>query len=160
MIDYAAILAELEGQEQLDRHALAKTQAGIAAIRPLVNGKKPAKAAKGRTPKVPKTPAGRPAASGRGAPIPADVLAVMKAMYEKGAALAEITKSTGRTTSSIYGQASAGKWKRPKGQGVPSKSAAATTATGTMLAGRVSCPSCHVKTDRDPCQHCGSAVRR
>lgn len=163
MIDYVELLATLEQQVNEQEAEVAKTHELIAAVRKQVGATGKIPRANGRRPKAAKGARSKPAAakpskgSGRGNPIPPDVLAVMKAMYEKGAPLPEITRSTGRTTSSIYGYSSKLGWKRPPRAKIV---AAAVTLTGTQLGGRVSCPSCHLKTDQDPCEHCGKAVRK
>lgn len=163
MIDYAAILAELEEQEQREQEALATTQAGIAAIRPLVSGGGPGSApsSNGRRPKAKGAKPSRPAKTvqpmgGRTSPIPQETLATMKRLYESGAPLPEITAATGRSTASIYGRASADRWKRGK------RTLAVKPATpiGEKLAGRTRCQGCEQLTECDPCQHCHQPLKR
>lgn len=68
--------------------------------------------------------------------------------YEAGADAEGIAKQFGVTTAAIYWQAKHHGWKRPK------------VSAGAQLSGQVRCPSCQAWTNRDPCEHCGKAVRK
>lgn len=154
MIDYAAILGELEDQEQLDQAALAKTRAGIAAIRPLArDGKKvtPKKvvphATKAAPPGKPQKHYGR---------VTPEQWEQAEAWWRAGESAVSIGRRLSITDASVHYHAKAYDWpKRPRKIG-----AVAAASTGVALGGRVTCPACHLKTDRDPCEQCGKPVRK
>lgn len=160
-IDWPAMLAQLEHQraaideERADIDAVIETirrRAGPKVTVAALHGLQRAPARHGHATK--KAPA---SVGGKGqAKISDAQLTSMRTQWERGDAAVAIAKAVKVSDATVYARAKAGKWKRPK----KSDSAKVKEPAGTKLPGRVRCTSCDVMTEYDPCEHCGSKLKR
>jgi len=158
VIDYPALLAQLEQQRNALDDERQDIDAIIETVRRRAGGVVPASLTlpPARAPKA-KPPAGK----GNGklsaqSKITDAQLADMQARWERGESAVVIAKRTKVSDATVYARAKAGGWKRPK----KSAQAAAAARTGTKLGGSITCNWCQLKTEYDPCEKCGKTLKR
>lgn len=164
-IDWPAMIAQLEqeraalDEQRADVDAVidvvrrrAGPAATIAAIQQIQRA--PAHQDGKRAAKAKPTPKGKPARNGgptgkRQDNISASQIARIRRGWEAGEPATAIAKAAKVSDVTVRNRAKAGGWQRPK-----------KAPQGVQLSGSTRCTSCDVMTSTDPCEHCGSKLKR
>lgn len=155
MTDFATVLKDLLAERATTWDRLVALDTAIGAVQPLV-----VVVDLVAEPKPPTALTARKASNGSASKLTS---AQWERIHEQWIAgeksVTAIAAAFGITDATVHMHAKAYRWpKRSMKSAAAAKPAAGTASE--LLGGWVACPSCHVKTERDPCQHCGAAVRK
>jgi len=173
VIDYPALLAQLEQQrnaldderqdidaiiDTVRRRASGMVPAGLT-LPPARNGGAKGKRLKrvAKPKRTVKSATAKPGKPTRTSKVTDAIAATMRRQYEMGENIDDIGGRAGVSGQTVRNYAAAGGWKRPK---KAAKAAAAAARTGTKLGGSITCNWCQLKTEYDPCEKCGKTLKR
>jgi hypothetical protein len=159
-IDWPAMLAQLEQQRIVLDQERQDVDAVIETVRRRAGGVVPA----GLTLPPPRNGGKRAtkavAKNGGKGRVSDDQVATMRRLFEDGAAIAAVAKGAHVSEPTVRTYAKAGKWKRPAIAKAATGKAAPKATDVVQLSGSVKCTSCDLWTKTDPCEKCGSKLKR